>query len=261
MEEKIIRQTKVKKIVIPLRYAMLSKSAISLINSLSQKKYRDEHGLFVAEGQKLVSELRTRMKSYAVYTTMDDMEGELISEAEMKKISFLKTPSPVLGVFRIPQNEVATLPQPNELILALDGVQDPGNLGTIIRLCDWFGIQTLVCSQHTADCYNPKVVQATMGAIAHVQVVYTTLLDFFQQASAKDIPVYGTFLEGKNIYNEKLSANGIIVMGSEGQGISPEVEKHVTHKLYIPAFAQSHSAESLNVAIASAVVCSEFRRR
>jgi len=239
---------------------MISKSTISLISSLSQKKYRDEHGLFVAEGQKLVSELRTRMKPHAVYTTADDIDGEQISEAEMKKISFLKTPSPVLGVFRIPQNEAAALPQKNELILALDGVQDPGNLGTIIRLCDWFGIGALVCSPNTADCYNPKVVQATMGAIAHVRVAYTALPDFLQKATRNSIPVYGTFLEGKNIYTESLSSQGIIVMGSEGQGISPEVEKCVTHKLFIPAFAQNRSAESLNVAIAAAVVCSEFRR-
>ncbi len=240
---------------------MLSKSTISFLTSLSQKKYRDLHGLFVAEGQKLVSELRSRMKPHAVYTTDKGIDGEQISEAEMKKISFLKTPSPVLGVFRIPQNEAPALPQKNELVLALDGVQDPGNLGTIIRLCDWFGIGTLLCSPNTADCYNPKVVQATMGAIAHVRVAYAALPDFLQKAAASGIPVYGTFLEGKNIYTENINNQGIIVMGSEGQGISPEVEKCVTHKLYIPAFAQNHSAESLNVAIASAVVCSEFRRR
>jgi len=179
----------------------------------------------------------------------------------MKKISFLKTPSTVLGVFRIPHDEEKVAPNENELTLALDGVQDPGNLGTIIRLCDWFGIAALICSPNTADCYNPKVVQATMGAIAHVRVAYTALPDFLRQAKEKNIPVYGAFLEGKNIYAEKLSPYGVVVMGSEGQGISREVERCITHKLYIPAFAQSHSAESLNVAAASAVVCSEFRRR
>jgi len=240
---------------------MLSKSTISLIASLEQKKYRDAHGLFVAEGQKLVGELRGRMKPHAIYSTASSGYGELISEAEMKKISFLKTPSPMLGVFHIPPAEAATPPAPNKLTFVLDGVQDPGNLGTIIRLCDWFGIDTLVCSPNSADCYNPKVVQASMGAIAHVRVRYTALPDFLQQAKEKSIPVYGTFLEGKNIYRETLSPCGVVVMGNEGQGISPEVEKCISHKLYIPAFAQNRTAESLNVAIASAVVCSEFRRR
>ncbi|MDR2937476.1 MAG: RNA methyltransferase [Prevotellaceae bacterium] len=239
---------------------MLSKPTISLIASLAQKKYRDQHKLFVAEGQKLVAELRARMKPHAIYVTNSEADGELISEAEMKKISFLKTPSEVLGVFHIPPSEKSVAPSENELTLALDGVQDPGNLGTIIRLCDWFGIDTLVCSPHTADCYNPKVVQATMGAIAHVRVVYADLPDFLQKAKTKNIPVYGTFLEGKNIYSEQLSPAGVVVMGSEGQGISPEVEKCVTHKLYIPSFAANRSSESLNVATAAAIACSEFRR-
>ena len=242
---------------------MLSKSTISLIAALERKKRREEHGLFVAEGQKLVGELRERMKPYAIYTTSNGNGngGELISEAEMKKISFLKTPSPVLGVFRIPPAEAAAPPAPGELLLALDGVQDPGNLGTIIRLCGWFGVGTLVCSPDTADCYNPKAVQATMGAIAHVRVLYTALPDFLRQVRAKSIPVYGAFLEGKNIYREALSPHSVVVVGSEGQGISPEVEQCVTEKLHIPAFAPRCAAESLNAATAAAVICSEFRRR
>ncbi|MDR3188026.1 MAG: RNA methyltransferase [Prevotellaceae bacterium] len=246
---------------------MISKSTISLIASLAYKKYRDERGLFVAEGLKLASELRARLKPYAVFTTDASIaagvsQAELIAEEEMKKISFLKTPSPMLGVFHIPRSASPTLtPQPNALTLALDGVQDPGNLGAIIRLCGWFGVDTLVCSPDVADCYNPKVVQASMGAIAHVAVRYTSLPAFLQAAQAKGIPVYGTFLEGENIYHAPLSAGCIVVMGSEGKGISPEAAQHISQRLHIPSFSPTGSVESLNVTTASAIVCSEFRRR
>jgi TrmH family RNA methyltransferase len=246
---------------------MISKSTISLIASLGYKKYRDERGLFVAEGVKLVSELRPRCKPYAIFTTIgaaaaSDSSVSVISEVEMKKISFLKTPSPMLGVFYTPRSaSPALLPQPGKPILALDGVQDPGNLGTIIRLCGWFGICTLVCSPDVSDCYNPKVVQASMGAIAHVEIFYTALPALLQAAKASNIPVYGTFLEGKNIYSEPLDENCIVVMGSEGKGISPEVALHISKKLYIPSFSANSGVESLNVATASAIVCSELRRR
>jgi TrmH family RNA methyltransferase len=246
---------------------MISKSAISLIASLEHKKYRDARGLFVAEGVKLVGELRARLSPYAIFATAAGSRQSsggsdaLISEAEMKKISFLKTPSPMLGVFRIPPSAAPALPSPGKLTLALDGVQDPGNLGAIVRLCGWFGVDALVCSSGAADCYNPKAVQASMGAIARVAVQYTDLPTFLQAAAAKGIPVYGTFLEGKNIYREPLSVGGIVVMGSEGKGISGEVAQHIRQRLCIPSFSDSRCAESLNVATASAVVCSEIRRR
>ncbi|MDR1343180.1 MAG: RNA methyltransferase [Prevotellaceae bacterium] len=243
----------------------MSKSTISLIASLEHKKYRDRHGLFVAEGVKLVDELCTRLTPYAIFATAasggSNDSSTVVSEAEMKKISFLKTPSPRLGIFRIPQSSTSALPLPGEPTLALDGVQDPGNMGAIIRLCGWFGVEALVCSPATADCYNPKAVQASMGAIAHVEVRYTDLPAFLCAATAKNISVYGTFLEGKNIYREPLSASGIVVMGSEGRGISPEVAQHISQKLYIPSFAACCGVESLNVATASAIVCSELLRR
>lgn len=243
---------------------MISKSTISLIASLEHKKYRDRHGLFVAEGVKLVDELRTRLTPYAIFATAASGSSDgstVISEAEMKKISFLKTPSPKLGIFRIPQSDSPVLPSPGKPTLALDGVQDPGNMGAIVRLCGWFGVEALVCSPGTADCYNPKAVQASMGAIAHVEALYTDLPAFLRAATAKNIPVYGAFLEGKNIYREPLSASCIVVMGSEGRGISPEVAQHISQKLYIPSFSASCGVESLNVATASAIVCSELLRR
>ncbi|MDR1416796.1 MAG: RNA methyltransferase [Prevotellaceae bacterium] len=248
---------------------MISKSTISLIASLEHKKYRDRHGLFVAEGVKLVDELCARLTPYAIFATTASGDGgsssynsTIISEAEMKKISFLKTPSPKLGIFRIPQSASPPLPSPCKLTLALDGVQDPGNMGAIVRLCGWFGIDMLVCSSGAASCYSPKAVQASMGAIAHVETLYTDLPDFLCMAAAKNIPVYGTFLEGRNIYREPLSEGCIVVMGSEGKGITPEVAQHISHKLYIPSFSASCGVESLNVAIASAIVCSElFKKR
>jgi TrmH family RNA methyltransferase len=176
----------------------------------------------------------------------------------MQQISNLKTPSPVLAVVEIPAIETATIPY-NELILALDDIQDPGNLGTIIRLAGWFGINHIVCSPFTADAYGPKTVQATMGSLTKINLVYTGLYSFLKTASEK-IPIYGTFLEGENIYTTKLSENGIIVMGNEGKGISREIAGLVSRKLLIPAFAHN-ATESLNVAVATAITCSEFRRR
>ncbi|MDR0711051.1 MAG: RNA methyltransferase [Prevotellaceae bacterium] len=249
---------------------MISKSTISLVASLEYKKYRDERGLFVAEGVKLVSNLRTCLKPYAIFTTITTAAANgggsgvtLVSEAEMKKISFLKTPSPMLGVFYMPRRAASPplLPQPGKLTLALDGVQDPGNLGAIIRLCGWFGVDALLCSPDVVDCYNPKVVQASMGAIAHVEVFYAGLPALLQAAKENNIPVYGTFLEGKNIYSEPLAASCVVVMGSEGKGISPEVAKHISQKFYIPCFSPDSGVESLNVATASAIVCSELRRK
>lgn len=242
---------------------MLSKQLISQIKSLDKKKFRDEYGLFVAEGKKLVTELSSILKIQKIYSLANDDIGnaEVISEQEMKKISFLKSPSSMLGIFHIPKHENLDQPLSSELVLALDDIQDPGNLGTIIRLCDWFGIKTLICSSHTADCYNPKVIQATMGAIARVKVVYLDLSQYLNAAIKKNIPVFGTFLNGSNIYNSVISQQGIIVLGNEGNGISKEVENMISHRLYIPSFSKETASESLNVAIAAAIVCSEFKRR
>ncbi len=242
---------------------MFSKSQIKLINSLGQKKYRQKHGLFVAEGKKAILELLdSSLQLHSLFTTEDIFEADngkthLIGEADLKKISKLTTPQTALAVFEIPKTEN---PELDGLILALDNVQDPGNLGTIIRMCDWFGIEKLICSEGTVDCYNPKVVQATMGSIARVNINYLSLPGFLKQTEEK-FPVYGAFLEGENIYTEKIKPEGIIVMGNEANGISSEVEAYITKKLVIPQFGASHETESLNVATATAIFLSEFRRR
>jgi TrmH family RNA methyltransferase len=235
------------------------------ITALSVKKYRDKERLFVVEGEKSVSEfLDSSFKVRKVYYTREcdfsvkHTDANEISPTEMQQISNLKTASPVLAVVEIPSVEMESIPH-NDLILALDDVQDPGNLGTIIRLADWFGINNIVCSLFTADAYGPKTVQATMGSLTRVRLVYTDLYSFLKSEN-RESTIYGTFLEGENIYQTELSHNGIIVMGNEGKGISPEIAGLVSRKLLIPAFADN-VAESLNVAVATAIVCSEFRRR
>lgn len=199
-----------------------------------------------------------KASSFVVHKVFTDEE---LTPAEMKKISRFKTPSDVVVLVAQPQYELALPALFNELVLALDGVQDPGNLGTIIRLADWFGIRHIVCSPDTADCYNPKVVQATMGAIFRVQVHYTALPAFLHEAAAH-VPVYGTMLDGDNIYTQTLQQNAVLVMGSEGCGISPDVSAQLTTRLYIPSYPM-HGAgsESLNVAVSAAIACAEFRRR
>lgn len=252
---------------------MLSKNKISFINSLNQKKYRTEYGVFVAEGTKLVTELldssfelETLVALPAWYEAnpLNRFRGERIeaSEQEMKKITLFSTPSEVLAVVRIPQPAAFEFPL-DDLVLALDTVQNPGNLGTIIRLADWFGIKQVVCSLQCADIYNPKTVQSTMGAISRVTVSYHPLEALLERAVDElKLPVYGAFLEGQNIYRAGLSRNGVIVMGNEGNGISSSVERFCTEKLNIPNFPiGSPTSESLNVAIAASIVCSEFRRR
>ena len=242
---------------------MFSKSQIKLIKSLSQKKFRSREGLFLIEGKKGIFELlQSNLVLHALFTTKDVFDApkaltNIISEAELKKISNLSTPQTALAVFKIPEY---SLPQAEALQVALDEIQDPGNLGTIIRMCDWFGVEHLLCSQGTVDCYNPKVVQASMGSIARVNVHYVDLPEYLLEVRKK-LPVYGAFLEGKNIYKEDLSANGIIVMGNEANGISSEVEKFVTQKLKIPQFGNIQNTESLNVATATAIFLSEFSRR
>jgi TrmH family RNA methyltransferase len=236
---------------------VLTKAQIALIRSLGDKKGRAANGLFVAEGAKLVDELmRSELEVTAVYRV-----AETLTAGEMARISQLKTPSDVLALVRIPQRAFDPGVLTENLVLALDDVQDPGNLGTIVRLADWFGIRDIVCSPATADIFNPKAVQATMGAIARVRLHYGELSPVLDKARQAGIPVYGTFLEGERIYSARLSTAGIIVMGNEGQGISAEIEKQVTRKLFIPPYPEGiPTSESLNVAIATAIVCAEFRR-
>lgn len=241
---------------------MVSKSQIKLITSLTQKKNRSKLGLFLVEGKKGIKEiLASPFELDSLYTTQpvfDSPEHKTfeITEAELKKISCLNTPQTALAVFKIPAEKKVSL---NKLTLALDGVRDPGNLGTIIRLCDWFGINNLICSQDTVDCYNPKVVQASMGSITRVNILYLKLNDFFSEL--KNIPVMGAFVEGENIYRSKFPDNGIVILGNEANGISAEIEELVSKKISIPQFGTSAETESLNVATAAAIFLSEYSRQ
>ncbi|AJR03594.1 TrmH family RNA methyltransferase [Siansivirga zeaxanthinifaciens] len=239
---------------------MLSKSQIKLITSLKQKKYRVQHGLFVVEGVKTINELlKSHLQMHRLYTTetfnIDAKLEVLITESELKKISFLTTPNTALAVFEIPKPKKI---QENSLIVALDAVRDPGNLGTIIRLCDWFGISDLVCSTETVDCFNPKVVQATMGSITRVNISY---LDLNQFLSDTKLPVFGAFMEGANVYETTLINKGVLVMGNEANGISKTIEALINNKISIPRFGNIQATESLNVATATAILLSEFKRR
>ena len=250
---------------------MLSKSKIKYIRSLEQKKYRRQEGAFIAEGHKTVGDLLSQGFSpllivhteewQSPVTLPSDTEVILVSNEELKKASLLVHPQQVIAVFRTPKESNQSLNEytTSDLILCLDGVQDPGNLGTIIRTADWFGIRHIVCSPLTVDAYSPKVVQATMGSISRVSIHYTDIPSFLRQLPT-DIPVYGTFLDGENIYSHELSDRGVIVMGNEGNGVSPEVSALITRRLFIPPYpADSPTAESLNVSIATAIVCSMFR--
>ncbi len=252
---------------------MLSKAKIKLIQSLGQKKKRREEQLFVAEGPKVVSDLLPHFPCRLIIATqawlsqhpqIKAAEVIEITEKELCSASFLKAPQDVLAIFEIPQHRLPADNVTEELCLALDDIQDPGNLGTIIRIADWFGIKHIFCSIGTVDAYSPKTIQATMGAIARVNVHYVNLPDFLQTIRTQYplVPIYGTFLEGNDIYNEPLSTNGIIVMGNEGNGISLATKLHINDKLFIPNFPKgSATSESHNVAIATAITCSEFRRR
>ena len=251
----------------------ISKAKIKYIRALETKKHRDAEGVFVAEGPKVVGELLAKTPAELLVATpqwqasnavQEDTELITVSNDELHKLSFMQAPQQVLAVFpKLYEGESTTADtiETNELTLMLDGIQDPGNLGTIIRLADWFGIRHVVCSTDTVDVYNPKVVQATMGSIARVKVSYT-LLEPLLDALPPSFPVYGTLLDGDNIYTQQLTAYGIIVMGNEGKGLSQGVRKRVTHRLLIPSFAIGEErAESLNVANATAIVCAEFRRQ
>ena len=249
---------------------MISKNLLKYIRSLELKKTRRKEGVFVAEGPKVVEELIKRYTPNRLIATeewWDDthtvqrLNDCVVSDDELRKASFMQHPQQVIALFPIPQPEVTSESLAGNLTLVLDGVQDPGNLGTIIRIADWFGIGTIVCSPDSADAYNPKVVQASMGGIARVTVVYQDLIGFFESLPS-GTPVYGTFLDGNNIYEQELTPDGIIVMGNEGNGISPEVARFVNQRLLIPSFHDSReTVDSLNVAIATAVTCAEFRRR
>ncbi len=252
---------------------MISKAKIKYIRSLELKKNRLADNVFVAEGPKVVGDLLRVMRARLIVATQEWMscnESEChgaeiieVSADELRKVSFLQTPQDVLAVFNMPdRNDTDNCEVPiGKLSLALDGVQNPGNLGTIIRIADWFGITEIFCSNDTADAFNPKVVQATMGSIARVSIRYVNLSEMLSTLP-DGFPVYGTFLDGEDIYQQTLSDEGLIIMGNEGNGISHEVGRLINRRLLIPNFSTSEDrAESLNVAIATAITCSEFRRK
>lgn len=248
---------------------MISKNKIKYIRSLELKKNRNKEGKFVAEGFKVVDDLLALQPADLIVATGEWLRGKHfgaetevieVTDEELKKVSFLQHPQQVLAVFRQATSGDYSI-NTSELSLALDGVQDPGNLGTIIRIADWFGIENIYCSPETADVYNPKVVQATMGSIARVKVLYGDLMALFASLPA-DVPVYGTLLDGEDIYAQQLDNRGFIVMGNEGKGISPKLTQRVNRRLLIPNFPPERpTADSLNVAIATAITCSEFRRQ
>lgn len=279
---------------------MISKSDIQFIKSLHQKKYREQYGMFLVEGVKMVNELlRSTFRVHALYALEpclnslqistklpENIKTAPVGETELRKISALSTPNKVLAVVHIPQS--AGIPRPGsgtgsfresdpgndageagemapyghagpgcgtDLLIALDNVQDPGNMGTIIRIADWFGISAVVASPDSVEFYNPKVVQASMGSLFRVQLRQARLEELLERAGA---PVYGALLEGKSIYEEPFSMNGILLLGNESKGLSPGLGRYITHPVTIPRLG---TAESLNVAVASAVICSEMRRK
>ena len=250
---------------------MLSKAKIKFIHSLELKKNRRQEGVFVAEGPKVVGDLLEMMRPTFLIATSEWMSANQdlqtdewleVTDEELAKASFLKHPQQVLGTFPIPPSlhEVSPEVDTNQLSLMLDGVQDPGNLGTIIRIADWFGINDVYCSQDTADVFNPKVVQATMGSIARVRVHYADLPELLSHLP-EDYPIYGTLLDGENIYETRLQPHGAIIMGNEGKGLSTAIIQRLTHRILIPNYPPNRpTADSLNVAVATAIVCAEFRR-
>lgn len=237
----------------------LSKNHLKLITSLRQKKYRQKHEMFVVEGVKVVNEfLNSKFECHLLFSADPEFDSkidfELISEEELKKASHLVTPNKVLGIFNIPESVEAN----TGLILALDDINDPGNLGTIIRLCDWFGIDQLVCSNQTVDCYNSKVVQASMGSLTRVNINYTDLDKYLDET---ELPIFIADMNGENVYQSSLPNLGVLVMGNEANGISQSIKEKASHILSIPRFGNLQKTESLNVATATAILLSEFRRQ
>ncbi|HEY3389132.1 MAG TPA: RNA methyltransferase [Prolixibacteraceae bacterium] len=254
-------------------YKVLSKNKIKLIKSLDLKKNRLTTGLFVAEGKKLVFDLLksdivvselfcSKLLASEIIGYKQNLEIEIIDKEELSRISYLKTTPDIVGIFNIPKSAIDWNEIKDGLTLVLDTIQDPGNLGTIVRLADWFGIHNIICSTDCADLYNPKVVQSTMGALARVKVHYVALPEFLSHAKQLGIKVYGTFMEGENLYKCDLTDNGLIVMGNEGNGISENITAYISTKINIPSYPSGVvTSESLNVAIATSIICSEFRRR
>ncbi len=250
---------------------MLSKNDIKTIRSLQHKKFRTLSGLFVAEGHKLVGDLYGHFHCSLLAATESWLHDhphfkadriERISRDELEKTSLLTTPQDVIALFSIPEYEFSLADAARKgLVLALDAIQDPGNLGTIVRIADWFGIDDIICSKDTADIYAPKAVQATMGAMGRVRLHYVNLADELSHLNGS-VPVYGTFLDGDDMYSCNIGTNGIIVMGNEGNGISQEIRSLVSRRLFIPNWPKgAPTSESLNVAVATAIICAEFRRR
>lgn len=252
---------------------MLSKNKIKLIRSLDLKKNRSETALFIAEGEKLVFDLLTTEIGISelfctpaiaaeVLRREPDRKIEIVTKEELSRISFLKTTPEIIAVCKIPNLEIDWNELKSSLSIFLDEIQDPGNLGTIVRLADWFGVRNIICSAGCADLYNPKVIQSTMGAFARVKVHYVDLSEFLSRAVQQNIPVYGTYLAGENLYKCELTPTGIIVMGNEGNGISEAAMRFMSKKINIPSYPpESVTSESLNVAVATSVICAEFRRR
>ncbi|MCH5215808.1 MAG: RNA methyltransferase [Muribaculaceae bacterium] len=246
----------------------ITNSIIKIVSSLSQKKYRVEHSCFAAEGTKCVRStwdsfncrwLIATKSWYEQFGNASHYDKMLIaSKGQMARMSQFSTPADVIAIYELPNYEIDKKELLEGLTLILDNVQDPGNLGTIIRIADWYGIKNIICSDTTADLYSHKVIQATMGAIANVKVHYVDLVNFLSEDWK--LPVFGTFLDGKNIYTTDLPQKGFVIMGNEGKGISPHVAEFVTHRLTIPATKGDYVSDSLNVGVATAIVVSEFRR-
>jgi len=247
---------------------MLSQNKIKYINSLHQKKYRQLNNCFIVEGEKMVFELlKSNLNTIDLYATADFISinkgivANEITDKELKKISSLKTPNKVIAIAEIPMQDKTLFVQ-NELILVLDNIQDPGNLGTIIRTANWFGIKSIICSPDTVDAYNSKVIQSTMGAIFRTQIIYTNLPTFLLNAKGNGTLIYGTVLDGTNLHQTELLNHGLVVLGNESKGISDEIKDLIDVKIRIPDFPFGKSGmESLNVGIANAIVLAEFRRQ
>lgn len=244
----------------------ISKTKLTIYSSLGNRKMRQKHGLFLIEGEKSIADTLTEFeaecllvkKGHTPAFATDGLNLVEATEQQMAKVSNLTTPPDMIAVYRLPGETTSSLKvDPGQLYLLLDGVQDPGNLGTIVRTCHWFGIFRIFASKDTVDLFNPKTLQSTMGSVARVKVTYCDLKELI--LSNKAMPVYGTLLEGRNIFKTKLSENGFVIMGNEGKGISPEIKKLITQPLNIPPYSSDHS-ESLNVAIATAITLAEFRR-